>query len=100
MSRVSRCCKFGGDISFSLYLLHVPFLVFLNGQLIGADTRWLPDTAHLIALLGISVITLVYVTIVWQFTEARTGVARLWLSSTLEKPRTLQSAGESSLGSA
>lgn len=74
--RLPRLLRFGGSISFSLYLLHVPFLVFLNGQVIGAGARWFPDAKHLAASFGITLITLAYVLLIWWLTEAKTELVR------------------------
>jgi len=69
-------------ISYSLYLLHMPVLVFISSRYFGAEsTRWLPDAAHLSFAAAIGVVVLIYCVVVWYFTEKQTQLFRKWLQS-------------------
>jgi peptidoglycan/LPS O-acetylase OafA/YrhL len=63
--------------SYTLYLVHLPLLVFLAGWI--APVRWVPDLRHLSAGLGIFVVVMVYAHLVWFFFEKRTRAIREWL---------------------
>ena len=63
-------------ISYTLYLVHTPFLAFLCVWLIGSGRRWQPDTAHLVLGTGIVLITLVYTVAVWWIAESNTPLVR------------------------
>jgi peptidoglycan/LPS O-acetylase OafA/YrhL len=75
-SRLAFLARFTGNVSFSLYLLHLPFLVFVNGQVIGSGGRWIPDGVHVAALFGIACLSFAYVILIWRFTEAKTEIVR------------------------
>jgi peptidoglycan/LPS O-acetylase OafA/YrhL len=66
--------------SYTLYAVHVPFLVFLAAVAVG-DSRWYPTPRHLLAGVGILVAALVYSYVIAFFTEFRTDAIR----SRLEK---------------
>jgi len=63
-------------ISYSLYLLHVPVLVFLNAFLLGSQRRWQPTPLHLAEGLLLAALVFLYTYAVWLVTEARTGWVR------------------------
>ena len=66
-------------ISYSLYLLHMPVLVFISSRYFGAESiRWLPDVAHLSFATAIGVVVLMYCMVVWYFTEKQTQLFRKW----------------------
>jgi peptidoglycan/LPS O-acetylase OafA/YrhL len=69
-------------ISYSLYLLHMPVLVFISSRYFSAESiRWLPDAAHLSFAATIGVVVLLYCIVVWYFTEKQTQLFRKWLQS-------------------
>ena len=69
-------------ISYSLYLLHMPVLVFISSRYFSAESiRWLPDAAHLSFAAGIGVVVLIYCVVVWYFTEKQTQRFRKWCKS-------------------
>lgn len=70
--------------SYSLYLLHLPFLVFIASRLFNsAADRWAPDALHF--TLGIEVVILCafYVGLLFKLTEAKTGRVRAFVLNLL-----------------
>jgi peptidoglycan/LPS O-acetylase OafA/YrhL len=63
-------------LSYTLYLTHTPFLVFLCAACIGSKARWQMDAKHLLMGLGLVVATFVYAAVVWRLTEANTNLVR------------------------
>jgi len=70
--------RFFSDFSYSLYVLHFPFLLFLRAW-ISPSGRWEPDSMHLLygALIGLLVIG--YAWAISMYTEKRTRMARGWI---------------------
>lgn len=66
------------EMSYTLYAVHLPLLVFLQAWLVGT-ARWQPDVPHLLRLAGIVVIVFVYALLVSRFTEARTDDVRRFI---------------------
>jgi peptidoglycan/LPS O-acetylase OafA/YrhL len=64
--------------SYSLYVLHFPFLLFLRAWIVPPQ-RWQPDAAHLALGVVIGVATLGFAWLVSLFTENKTRVARQWM---------------------
>lgn len=63
------------EMSYTLYAVHLPLLVFLQAWLVGT-ARWQPDSPHLLRLAGIIVAVFAYALLVSRFTEARTDDVR------------------------
>jgi peptidoglycan/LPS O-acetylase OafA/YrhL len=63
--------------SYTLYVVHTPFLLLLVAIFIG-DTRWNPSPAHLFAALGILLLTLLYAYGVASITEFHSDRIRRW----------------------
>lgn len=61
--------------SYSLYVLHFPFLLFLRAWLVPGN-RWQPDATHLLYGLGIGTLVLVFSWLVARVTEFKTREAR------------------------
>lgn len=61
--------------SYSLYVLHFPFLLFMRAWLV-PGSRWQPDAAHLLYGLGIGTLVLVFSWLVARATEFKTREAR------------------------
>ena len=61
--------------SYSLYVLHFPFLLFLRAWLVPGN-RWQPDAVHLLCGLGIGTLVLVFSWLVARATEFKTREAR------------------------
>jgi peptidoglycan/LPS O-acetylase OafA/YrhL len=66
--------RFAG-FSYTLYVLHFPFLLFLRAWLVPGQ-RWQPHGIHLLYGLGIGIIALTFCWLVARVTEHRTGEAR------------------------
>ncbi len=64
--------RFLSGVSYSLYLVHVPLLVFLSAWIIRRGVLWQPDAKHLAAAVGIGALIMLYTCLIWRFTEART----------------------------
>lgn len=58
--------------SYSLYLLHTPLLVFLNGMLIRGGSRWQPDPPSVARGALVAGLVLAYVWLLWTLTESKT----------------------------
>jgi peptidoglycan/LPS O-acetylase OafA/YrhL len=68
--------------SYSLYVLHFPFLRFLRAWLVQPQ-RWQPDAVHLLDGFLVGAITLGYAWLISTFTESKTRVVRRWMRSVL-----------------
>jgi peptidoglycan/LPS O-acetylase OafA/YrhL len=71
----SRATHFFAEFSYSLYLLHFPFLLFLRARITPAE-RWQPDAPHLVFGLEIGAAVLGFAWFVSLFTENKTRAAR------------------------
>jgi len=71
----SRSAHLFAGFSYSLYVLHFPFLLFLRAWLVPVQ-RWYPDARHLVYGVAIGVATLAFSWFISTFTELRTGQAR------------------------
>ena len=70
--------RFAG-FSYSLYVLHFPFLLFFRSWLVPAD-RWQPTAVHLLSAATVGAGSVLYAWLVSRVTEARTDVARVWVN--------------------
>lgn len=78
-TRVSRSLA---RSSYTLYVVHVPFVLFLTAWFLGTR-RWVPDAQHILAGLAILAGTLVYANLVAAATEFRTDSIRRWVEGKL-----------------
>jgi peptidoglycan/LPS O-acetylase OafA/YrhL len=60
--------------SYTLYLVHVPLLVFLAAYI--GSARWIPTPQHLLYGAGIFALVMIYAQLVWFFFEKRTDAIR------------------------
>jgi peptidoglycan/LPS O-acetylase OafA/YrhL len=60
--------------SYTLYLVHVPLLVFLTAWI--AQARWIPTPTHVLEGCAIFVVVMIYAQLVWFFFEKRTDLIR------------------------
>jgi peptidoglycan/LPS O-acetylase OafA/YrhL len=74
-AKTVRASREMARFSYTLYALHIPFLVFLASLLIG-DLRWRPGPANLLAGLCVLLATLIYAYTLAFFTEFRTDAIR------------------------
>jgi peptidoglycan/LPS O-acetylase OafA/YrhL len=77
-----RSAHLFAGFSYTLYVLHFPFLLFLRAWIL-PDQRWQPDGTHLSYGAGIGVITLTFSWLVAVVTEHKTGQARRWVRKLL-----------------
>ncbi len=82
-ARIVRVSREFARFSYSLYALHVPFLLFLTALAVG-DSRWSPTPLHLLAGVVILLAGLVYAYAIAYFTEFRTDEIRQRLAKRLE----------------
>jgi peptidoglycan/LPS O-acetylase OafA/YrhL len=70
--------------SYSLYVLHFPFLLLLRAWMV-PPPRWQPDVAHLVygAIVGTVTISLAW--FVSIFTENNTHVMRKWMRNAMPR---------------
>jgi peptidoglycan/LPS O-acetylase OafA/YrhL len=76
----TKIAQTASNVSYTEYLIHYPFLVFLNACVVRTTAKWQPDRQHLAAAAGLLVCTLLYVAVVWWLTEAKTDKIRALLS--------------------
>jgi peptidoglycan/LPS O-acetylase OafA/YrhL len=68
--------------SYTLYVVHLPFLTLVAGLLVG-DRRWQPTPPHIAAALGILAVTLAYAYGIASLTEFHTDPVRRWVERSL-----------------
>jgi peptidoglycan/LPS O-acetylase OafA/YrhL len=68
--------------SYTLYVVHVPFVVFLTALITGGS-RWTPDTQHIFKALSILALALLYAHVVASLTEFHTDSIRRWIEGKL-----------------
>lgn len=68
-----KTAKFSASVSYTLYLTHMPVLVFLAAWL---GKRWYPSLQHLSDAVGILCIPIVYAIGIWFLFERRTDTLR------------------------
>lgn len=68
--------------SYTLYVVHVPFVVLLTALLSGGS-RWVPDARHIFKALAILAVTLLYAHLVASLTEFHTDSIRRWVEGKL-----------------
>jgi peptidoglycan/LPS O-acetylase OafA/YrhL len=72
--------------SYSLYVLHFPFLFFFRSWLVPKE-RWQPAPLHLLCAAAVGVGSLLYAWLISRITEAKTDVARGRVNQILDSPR-------------
>lgn len=75
-----RTAHFFAAFSYSLYVLHFPFLLFLRAWIVPPG-RWQPDLRHICYGAVFGAATLAFAWAVSTFTENKTGTVRQWLRS-------------------
>jgi peptidoglycan/LPS O-acetylase OafA/YrhL len=74
-SAYSEITGFLSKISYSLYVTHLPILLFIKAIAI-AKMRWQPDLIHILFGIFILVATFAYAFIIYSWTEAKTDIVR------------------------
>ena len=80
-----RFSHFFAGFSYSLYVLHFPFVLFLRAC-IAPSERWQPDGRHLLYGAAVGMATLAFAWAVSTFTENKTSVVRQWMRNALPHP--------------
>jgi peptidoglycan/LPS O-acetylase OafA/YrhL len=70
--------------SYSLYVLHLPLLLFLRAWMVPLQ-RSQPDAAHLASGVAIGVATLGFAWLVSLFTENKTRAVRNWMRNAIPR---------------
>jgi peptidoglycan/LPS O-acetylase OafA/YrhL len=78
----TQMARIGARFSYTLYLVHVPFLILLTAAIAG-ETRWQPDARHLFYGLGVLLAAILYAYAVASVTEFRTDTVRGWAQERL-----------------
>jgi hypothetical protein len=82
LTRILRPFHGLSAVSYSVYLLHTPLLMFIASLLFTSNVdRWEPDLAHLAMAVPIALVVCGYCLLVWFFTEHRTNALRKWLQN-------------------
>lgn len=68
--------------SYTLYVVHVPFVLFLTALFLG-EHRWTPDAQHLLKGLAILAVAILYAYLVASLTEFHTDSIRRWIEAKL-----------------
>lgn len=81
-SHFTRLSHLLAGFSYTLYVVHMPFLLLLTAYFAG-DARWQATPAHLLQALGILALTLLYAWVAAWLTEHRTATVRRWVEARL-----------------
>ena len=80
-----RCAVLLAGQSYTLYVVHVPLLVFFRAWW-GRDTgQWVPGTTTLLFAMALTLVSLAYSFGVARLTEAHTDRCRAWLQRTVNR---------------
>jgi peptidoglycan/LPS O-acetylase OafA/YrhL len=83
-SAYSQITGFLSGISYSLYLTHLPVLLFIKAISI-AKMRWQPDLIHLLCGSLVLFTTFAYAFIIYSWTEAKTDKVRSYILNHLNR---------------
>jgi peptidoglycan/LPS O-acetylase OafA/YrhL len=76
--RALKCAKLFSGFSYTLYLVHFPFLLFIRASIF-PHAVWQPDARHILGGCMMLPVVLLYAFGVSQFTERKTADVRDWL---------------------
>jgi peptidoglycan/LPS O-acetylase OafA/YrhL len=71
----SRAARGLAGFSYTLYVLHLPALVFISAWLV-PQRRWQPDAVHVAIVVALGICALAYALAIARLTEYRTDVVR------------------------
>jgi peptidoglycan/LPS O-acetylase OafA/YrhL len=71
----SRAARGLAGFSYTLYVVHLPALVFISAWLV-PQRRWQPDAVHVAMVAGLGICALGYAFVIARLTEYRTDVVR------------------------
>ncbi|MGB6134007.1 MAG: acyltransferase [Acidobacteriaceae bacterium] len=75
-----RFARSTAGFSYTLYLVHLPLLVFIASVTVG-DSRWQPKSVHILTALLILAVAIGYAWLVAFLTEFRTADVRRWVEA-------------------
>jgi peptidoglycan/LPS O-acetylase OafA/YrhL len=75
--------------SYTLYVVHVPLIVFCRAWLGSAAGQWHPEPRTLAYAAGLTVVAFMYAFVISRLTEAHTDTCRAWLQARLWPPPVL-----------
>lgn len=91
-------CRYGAELSYSLYVVHFPLVVLLAALFLAPAHRLPPSGGLLLSFLGIGCVAIVYGYAFSKATEANTSRLRRWLKEKYSNfPRAAALATENSL---
>jgi peptidoglycan/LPS O-acetylase OafA/YrhL len=79
----ARCTHFLASISYTLYLTHMPFIVFVTAFLIQDGPKLLPNLSSIAATIAIAILSVIYAVAIWYLFERHTNIVKQWLESIL-----------------
>lgn len=79
----NRAGRRAAGFSYTLYLVHIPLLVFFSRVFLVHGESWQPTPAHIAVALGLMAVVLVYAYLIALVTEFRTTQVRDWVRSRL-----------------
>ena len=82
----AHLARFFSDISYTLYLVQMPFLFFVAAFVIGLRTLLQPDLVHLGVGVLVIAVALSYTCSIWLVTEVHTDQVRKFITNRLSKP--------------
>jgi peptidoglycan/LPS O-acetylase OafA/YrhL len=71
----SRVARGLAGFSYTLYVVHLPALVFISAWLV-PQRRWQPDGVHVAIVVGLGLCALAYASVIARMTEYRTDAVR------------------------
>ena len=83
----AKIVTFFANMSYTVYLTHMPFLIFLYAVFVGVD-RWPFDEVHAIKFIGVILLAMFYAYLVSRFTEAKTPKVKEFLYSNFLNKKT------------
>jgi peptidoglycan/LPS O-acetylase OafA/YrhL len=84
-NRRAAVSRLAARFSYTLYLVHVPFFVLLTAAVAG-ESRWQPDTRHLLTGSAGLLLAIGYAFAIASVTEFQTDHVRRWVEKRLLKP--------------
>ena len=81
ISVYSHFAKWAAGFSYTLYTVHLPFLLFLRALLIPTQERWSPDLRHRTVCCLISLVALTYAYGIAAVSELKTNSLRGWIEN-------------------
>jgi peptidoglycan/LPS O-acetylase OafA/YrhL len=81
-NRFVAISRLSARFSYTLYLVHVPFLLLLTAAIAG-ESRWQPDARHVLLGSAVLLLTLGYALTIASLTEFQTDRVRRWVEKSL-----------------